>query len=273
MKFKIVSKPRPNKDKFQGDEYDLTSQFASKLKKELGSFLRSVVLFGSTSRSHPFEQKTGDIDILLLVDDVTMMLTQEVIETYRIIVSDTAAHISRKFHVTTQKLTPFWDAARQGDPIVTNMLRDGVAVYDTGIFVPLQHLLLQGRIRPTKEAIWGYYTRAPQALSSAKRHVIGAVYDLYWACMDAAHAALMAHGHVPVTPEKVPEMLETFLVKRGHLEKRYVQELSFFYTMSRMITHREVREIKGEEYARYVKQAREFVERMRRIVEEKRVPL
>jgi len=271
MQFKIIPKALPNADKFEGDDVERAKQLCEKLKEELGEFMRSFVLFGSTARGTAKvmgEDTIGnsDIDVLVIINDLSNVLTQELIETYRIIVTDAAAAISKRFHIQTQKLTTFWDGVRLGDAVMVNMLRDGVALYDMGIFVPVQHLLLQGKVRPTKEAVWGYYTRAPLAIDSAKNHLLAATYDLYWACMDASHAALMALGHTPLTPEKVPEMLDAFMVKRHILEPQFAQRMQFFYTLAKKINHREVQEIKGEEYARYVTDAEEYIDRMRKIV-------
>ena len=38
-----------------------------------------------------------------------------------------------------------------------------------------------------------------------------ACVDLYWAGIDAAHAALMAVGAMPPSPEHVPDMMQTHL--------------------------------------------------------------
>ncbi|MBI2151410.1 hypothetical protein HYU21_01645 [Candidatus Woesearchaeota archaeon] len=42
-----------------------------------------------------------------------------------------------------------------------------------------------------------------------------------------------------------------------------------FYHLSKKITHREIKEIKGEEYELYYKDADEFVRRMKKLVEKK----
>ena len=41
-----------------------------------------------------------------------------------------------------------------------------------------------------------------------------------------------------------------------------------FYKLMKMITHREIKEIKGEEYDRNFKIAEDFVQRMRKFIEE-----
>jgi len=110
-------------------------------------------------------------------------------------------------------MTSFWEYIRNGDPIAINILRDGVALIDTGFFEPLQVLLRRGRIRPTQESIWLYFIRAPNTLHNSKWHILQATLDIYWACVDACHAALMKIGETPPTPEHVADLLEDKLVK------------------------------------------------------------
>ena len=177
---------------------------------------------------------------------------------------------SQRLHVTSLKFTHFWDYVRAGDPIAINILSDGVAILDTGFFEPLQALLFQGRIRPSEEAIWAYYARAPRTIELSKSRVLQAALDLYWAVIDSAHAALMRKGAVPPTPKHVAEMLDDVLVKNKLLEKRYVDVMKKFYDLSKKIIYREIKSISGKEFDNYYKEAKDFVDRMHKIVNSKR---
>jgi len=61
--------------------------------------------------------------------------------------------------------------------------------------------------------------------------------------------------------------LEEKLVKKKLLEHKYVATMRHFYKLMKMITHREIEEIKGEEYDRYYREAEDFVQRMRQFIE------
>ena len=111
------------------------------------------------------------------------------------------------------------------------------------------------------------YVRAPNTLHNSKWHLTQATLDLYWAVIDAAHAALMKHGEIPPTPEHVADLLEQKLVRKKLLEKKYVATMRHFYHLMKMIVHREIKEIKGEEYDKYYEAADEFVRRMREFIE------
>ena len=183
------------------------------------------------------------------------------------IVQRSIVRVSTKLHITTMRFTSFWEYMRNGDPVAINLLRDGVALIDSGFFDPMQMLLKKGRIRPTQESIWTYYSRAPNTLHNSKWHLLQGVLDLYWAVIDSAHAALMKVGEIPPTPEHVADLMEEKLVKRKMLEHKYVVIMRNFYKLMKMVTHRELVEIKGEEFDHYYKTAEEFVNRMRKIIE------
>ena len=269
MQFKIERKNKFNEPNYAPDDYKKAQQFADAIKRELGTeFLKVVVLFGSTARG---DQKKSigepDIDVLMIINDLTMVLNPEVISAYRVIVEKTASRVSKRLHITTLKLTNFWDYLRNGDPLAINMLRDGVVLYDIGMFMPAQALLFQGRIRPTEESVWGYFVRAPATLINSEWHVLQATLDLYWAVIDSAHAALMKMGEVPPTPAHVSDLIEKKLASKGLVPKRTAQVMDFFYKLSKQITHRELTKVSGKDYETYKQEAKNFIEQMKKVVE------
>ena len=276
MQFKVKQRRHPNVARYATSDYQLAEKFSNLLRKELSDFVKVVVLFGSAARAveHKVKPDKGlhehDIDVLIIVNDLTMVLSQEVIEAYRVITERTAARVSKRLHITTMKLTSFWDYIRNGDPVAINMLRDGVPLYDIGIFEPLQMLLYQGRIRPTKESIWNYYARAPATMANANWHVLQACLDLYWAVIDAAHAALMKMGEIPPSPEHVADMLEKKLVAKKHIAHKYAHTMRELYSLFKGIVHREIKEISGKDYDRFKNLSEEFVEHMKEYIEKKR---
>ena len=100
------------------------------------------------------------------------------------------------------RFTSFWEYIRNGDPVGINILRDGVAIIDTGFFDPLQALLKKGRIRPTSESIWTYIDEAaflktaPERLRLAYLMAVwtgqrqGDLLRLTWSAYDGTHIRL-----------------------------------------------------------------------------------
>jgi predicted nucleotidyltransferase/uncharacterized protein (UPF0332 family) len=251
---------------YNQETLDIAYNFTKGLMKEFETFIKAVVLFGSAARK---DEKQDDIDIFVIVDDVSIVISLEIAEAYRIIVEKLIASNSRRLHITTLKFTSFWEYVRAGDPVGINILRDGHPIIDSGFFTPLQALLVQGRIRPSPESIWTYFTRAPKTLHNSRWHVMQASVDLYWAVIDSAHAALMKLGEVPPSPAHVSEMLYEKMVKPGHLKSKYVGTMDKFYKLAKQVTHREIQDITGKEYEEYYKEASEFVDVMKEFINKK----
>lgn len=264
MDFTLNKAEAPNKKTYEKKDIDVAYAFAKKVLHEFGNFIRCIVLFGSTTE-RDLEHNAGDIDILIVVDDVSYALTPEIVETYRVIIERSIADTSLKLHVTTLKFTTFWEYVKIGDPIGINMLRSGVALIDTGFFYPLQLLLYQGRIRPSNEAVEVYTARSKTTLHNSQWHVLQATLDLYWAVIDAAQAALMRKGISPPPPKKVALLLEEHFVQQKSLHKKYPEIMKKFYTLSRMILHRELRMLSGKTYDQYFSEAKDFVETLAKL--------
>ncbi|MBW2971395.1 nucleotidyltransferase domain-containing protein, partial [Candidatus Woesearchaeota archaeon] len=232
MEFKIQRRAPAKQPAISDEDLELAYKFTNRIYKEYGDFLKGVVLFGSAARK---QKEPNDIDILIIVDDVSLQLTQEVAETYRIILEKVIVDLSTRLHVTSLRLSSFWEYIRVGDPIGINMLRDGMPLLDTGIFRPMQLLLNQGRIRPSPESIWTYFTRAPTTLHNSRWHLMQASLDLYWAVIDSAHAALMKLDEIPPSPDHIAEMLDKKLVQKGHVNKKCIITMKKFYKLSKQI--------------------------------------
>ena len=249
-------------------DLDIAKSFAGRVYKEFGKFISGIILFGSVTDAS--RDQKGDIDILIIIDDVHIVLAPEIMETYKIIVEKAILDISRKIHVQTMKLTSFWEYVRSGDPVAVNILRSGIALIDTGFFDPLQLLLYQGRIRPSRESIYTYFNMSFASFNSAERHLFAAMLDLYWSAIDATHAALMRIGEVPPSPEFAAEMLREKMVKKGYLSSKQALLMNDLYFLSRRILHNEINKISGREYDKYKERTEEYIKEIKKFIEKRK---
>ena len=257
LDFKINKRSLENKKHYNNTSTDIAYKFTKLIHEELGDLVKAVVLFGSTARE---KEDPKDIDVLLIVDDISVVFTKELTQTYRLIVENTVARVSKKLHITSMKFTSFWEYIRGGDPVAMNILRDGYALFDTGFFEPIQFLLKQGRLKPSAEALWAYFNRAPNTLKASKIKILEACMDLYWAVIDAAHSAIMSLGVVPPSPGHVADIFEEKIVKPKLMDKKYVWTIRKFYDLSKRISHKEIRSIPGKDYDNYYKEALSFIQ-------------
>ncbi len=198
---------------------------AGALMKAFTPLIKAIIYIGSTARR---EAKAGsDIDLLIILDD-TLPLERDILDAYKLEAErlvKQAAERGEKLHLTTLRLTAFWEMLRAGDPVLLTMLRDGYALIDTGFFDPLKRLLEMGRIRPSPEAVAAYAMRAVQSLGYAEASLQRVVRDAAWAVVNAAHAYLMSQGVKPLLPREIPGMLEEKVSFLTVKEKQVIREL------------------------------------------------
>ena len=81
---------------------------------------------------------------------------------------------------------------------------------------------------------------------------------------------LMTMDEIPPSPEYVDEMLLEKLVKPGLLERKYAEIARKFYNLSKQIEHRDIKTIDAKAYEKYYVEAEDFVNRMKKFIEEKK---
>lgn len=270
VKFEVQKNPQKNVSLYLQEDIEIARKFAKIMYKEFGKFLSAIVLFGSATKQNPSPKR--DLDVLIILDDIRIRFTEELIETYRILTERAMAQVDpKRLHIQSMRLTAFWEYVRAGDPVAINILRSGVALVDTGFFDPLQTLLDQGRIRPSDESIWTYFTLAPASLHRADQHLLTAMVDLYWAAVDSAHAALMVLGEIPPSPDHVADMLDQKLYAERHIRHRAAKTMRHLYMLFKKITHRDIKSVSGKDYDFYRKEAHAFVDEMRTFIETKKL--
>ena len=93
---KVNSKEKKIRDKIKGKNEDkefyetlkrleVAQKFSKKLYLEFKDFIKAIVFFGSSSRED-FDENS-DIDVLVIVDDVSLDLNKEAVEVYRLTVN------------------------------------------------------------------------------------------------------------------------------------------------------------------------------------------
>ena len=248
-------------------EKDIAMDFAAKAYQKFDKIIKSIVLFGSSVKKNA--TASSDIDIVIIIDDASLLWDQELIAWYREELGKLikANPYKKDLHINTIKLTIWWYDLMQGDPVVINVIRYGQTLIDFGgFFTPLKVLLEQGKIRSTPEAIYTALQRAPQHLIRSKQAEMSAVEGVYWAMVDSAHALLIAAHVMPPSPEHIPILLKEKFVDKKMLSMKYVVWYRDLYVLHRRIVHGDVTDIKGVEIDDWQKRAEEFVRVMAELI-------
>jgi len=248
-------------------EHDIAMDFAVKVYKKYDKMIKSVVLFGSTVKQDM--QAGSDVDIIIILDDVTIAWDQELISWYREELEKIlrANPYNKKLHINTVKLSTWWEDLVKGDPTILNVIRYGEAMIDlAGFFEPLKSLLIKGKIKSTPEAIYSCLQRAPIHLARSKTAELGAIEGLYWSMVDSAHAALISAKVIPASPEHIPMDLKETFVDTNVLDSKYVNWYTELLDLHKKIGHGEIKDLKGVEIDLWQEKAEKFLEAMVKIV-------
>lgn len=239
--------------------------------KKFDKYITSYVAAGSLFRN----EKSADIDVYVIIDDtdVKRMSRIELKDKLRAIIigqSFEAAKLTgvqKQFHVQTYILTDFWDNLKDANPVIFTLLRDGVPLYDRGVFMPWRLLLQMGRIRPSPEAIDMQMNIGEKLIERTKNKLLGIVAeDLFYSIMNPAQAALMLYGVNPPTPkETISLMREIFVKKEKLLEEEYVNILENIRNYFKDIEHGRIKEVKGKDIDKLLDDAKRYLNRIQKL--------
>ncbi len=244
-------------------DHEIATDFAIKVYKKFDKIIKSIILFGSVEKK---EVKPGsDIDIIIVIDDVSLNWDQELIAWYREELDKILQLNPYKgsIHLNTIKLSTWWEDLLKGDPVVLNIIRHGFAILDHGgFFEPLKFLLLRGKIKGTPEAIYQCLQRAPSHIARSKAAELAAIDGVYWSMVDSAHAALIAANYFPPSPEHVITDLKEAFVDKGFLKMKYLIWYKDLYYLHKKIDHKEISDLKGVEIDMWQQKAEQFLKVM-----------
>jgi len=242
--------------------------------KKFEKYIVSYVAAGSLFRG----EKSHDIDVYLVVDDtdVKRMSRFELKERLRnMIISQgyeaaDIAGVKKLFHIQVYILTDFWESIKDAHPVIFTFLRDGVPLYDKGLFMSWKLLLAMGRIRPSPEAIDVHMDMGEKLIDRAKKTFIRiAAEDLYYAILNPSQAALMLYGVSPPTPRETAQLMrEIFVQKEKLLEPRYLTTLEKIVKLYKDVEYGKILELKGAQLDSYIKEIEIYLKRIRKLFDQ-----
>ena len=240
--------------------------------KKFDKYIFSYIAAGSLFRG---DKKSNDIDVYIIVDDtdVKRMSRYELKERLRGIILSYGAEASRiagvkkQFHVQTYILTDFWEAVKDAHPVMFTFIRDGVPLYDRGMFMPWRLLLKMGRIRPSPEAIDMQMDVGEKMLDRTRFKLLSVVgEDLYYAILNPAQAALMLYGVNPPTPKETIELMREIFVKKEKLltesNIKLLEDVRKFY---KDIEHGKLKEVSGKQIDDFLNKSKDYLKSIRKL--------
>ncbi len=244
--------------------------------RKFDKYVVSYVLGGSLVRGEAKE--TSDIDTYIVIDDTDVKRTSRlelkerlrgIIYGYAVEASELAG-VKAKLNIQVYILTEFWEAVKDAHPVIFTFIRDGIPLYDRGAFLPWKLLLKMGKIKPSPEAIDMFMSMGEKVSEIVKRRLLDIVIgDIYWSVVTPSQALLMLYGLPPPNVrETVTEMKRVFYEKEKMLEKKYIDIVTNIVELYKGFEHGKVDSIKGAEVDKYLKEAEDYIKRLKELREQ-----
>ena len=241
--------------------------------RKFEKYVVSYVIAGSLVRGKAI--KTSDVDIFIIIDDtdVKRMSRLELKEKLRGIIysyimeASELAGVKNKLSPQVYIMTEFWESVKDANPVIFTFLRDGIPLYDRGIFMPWKLLLKMGKIKPSPESIDLFMSMGDKVSDMVKRRLLDLVIgDIYWGVLTPSQALLMLYGLPPPTPkETVAEMKKIFYEKEKILEKKYIEILERIVGIYKDYEHEKVKEVSGKQVDEFLKDALDYMKRLKEL--------
>ncbi|OYT43272.1 MAG: hypothetical protein B6U88_01385 [Candidatus Aenigmarchaeota archaeon ex4484_56] len=270
----MASKPKSKKTK------KLTKEEKEKIRKEIfkkaeklkkqclekyKDLIKTFFVFGSYLRDD--FTKDSDLDILVLLDDTKMRITEEFKDNIAQEIYKIAKNIDKRLHIQPPwTITEFWDMVRLSHPLLHTILRDGWALYDQGFFIPMKKLLERGKIPASLEAVELLMASAPQKIERARNVKLYQISeDCYYAMLNSSQAVLMYLGKQIPDPKNTPKAVKEYLVDTKLLKEEYYKFLEEVIKFRKNVEHKKIKKVSGEKVDEFLNKAERYVKQMRRI--------
>jgi predicted nucleotidyltransferase len=238
----------------------LLQEFRKSALKKFKSRIKSIILFGSVARNE-FD-KNSDIDVVVILDD-TLGISEKQIEKIEDDLKRIAENISDKLSIHTFTLTEFFDLAKEGNPLVYRIIKEGIPIFGKDLVLPWKKLLNLGKIYYTKEAIEKNFEEAEKRLKRAETvKLLILVEDCFGAIKDVTYAVLMAMRLDIPPPKKLYDVVKENLVENGLLEEEYANWLKEMIQIKKDIEHKKMDKVEGEFIDYWLERANKYVQKM-----------
>ncbi|MBI5880847.1 hypothetical protein HZB90_01825 [archaeon] len=235
--------------------YEAVGRLCESLRKKYPSMIASLLIKRPESGADASE-------IIVVVDDFNSTVLDQTVDDIKVSASELAYSSRLRLRCDAILASSLWEGFNSREEAIMQLVRGTLVVYDNGFFIPLQELLVTGKVRPSKESVKVYFVKSERSIKSSSEHVSKAVLDLYWAVTDSAHAAVMVAGITPPSPKELAETLKRELVARNLVHKRCGDIVDRFYDVAKKVMHKEIFEISGREFDSYFSDADFFIKEM-----------
>jgi predicted nucleotidyltransferase len=252
----------------------MTEIHKMKVLQKFEKYVMSYAIAGSMVRGE--STATSDVDTYVVIDDtdVTRMTGAELRSRLMGMIvgyaqeAAMAAGVKNVLNVQVYVLSDMWDSIKNATPTIVTLLREGIPLYDRGMFAPWKQLLIKGKIKPTPEAITQYKKSGEQWVkrTEAKLREI-AIEDFFWATITPTQGAMMLLGYHASTPNHMAADMRKWLVKDGLIEEKYVKIWEKILKVRKDFEHGTIKTVDGATVVELLENTKLYLKRIDKLFE------
>ena len=240
------------------------NRIVSKFEK----YVVSYVIAGSLIRGEAHEYSDLDVSIIIDDTDVTKTTSGELKLKLRNIASN-EARIAEKdsgltkpiLNVQVWILSEFWTGLKRAEPVFYTTLRDGVPIYDRGMFSPWKLMLQRGQLIPSPESIRRYIDDGKKYIDRMNMKVKSiATDDLFWSIVDPSQGILMLLGVPPGSPNQVANQINEHLVKANLLDRKYYQTYVKINKLRKDLEYGKLKDVNNSKIVQLIDESIKYIE-------------
>ncbi len=241
-------------------------EFAERMLKKYGPAIKSVVVFGSTARGD-FNERS-DIDIFIVYDDLFLkkykVSPQELDSDAKKIGKD----VNELIRVSTPwSIMEFIRAVQIGSPMLINILRDGWALYDSGIFINMKNQFEMGNIRWTFELINRMLISSRENFKNFERSKIKIVVeDIYYGIINLIIPILHLSGIEIISFSEIKDHMK-FVKELANLDDGETAILEKIINMRDDFEHGKLGKISNMEFYEVAESSQKIREKLQKCEE------
>ena len=240
------------------------NRIVSKFEK----YVVSYVIAGSLIRGEAHEYSDLDVSIIIDDTDVTKTTSGELKLKLRNIASN-EARIAEKdsgltkpiLNVQVWILSEFWTGLKRAEPVFYTTLRDGVPIYDRGMFSPWKLMLQRGQLIPSPESIRRYIDDGKKYIDRMNMKVKSiATDDLFWSIVYPSQGILMLLGVPPGSPNQVANQINEHLVKANLLDRKYYQTYVKINKLRKDLEYGKLKDVNNSKIVQLIDESIKYIE-------------
>ncbi len=248
------------------ERMNAAKEFAERMLKKYGPAIKSVVVFGSTARGD-FNERS-DIDIFIVYDDLFLkkykVSPQELDSDAKKIGKD----VNELIRVSTPwSIMEFIRAVQIGSPMLINILRDGWALYDSGIFINMKNQFEMGNIRWTFELINRMLISSRENFKNFERSKIKIVVeDIYYGIINLIIPILHLSGIEIISFSEIKDHMK-FVKELANLDDGETAILEKIINMRDDFEHGKLGKISNMEFYEVAESSQKIREKLQKCEE------